>query len=113
MEKDLKEKLERNIWITRKCRINASERLLRSAKFVEFLNVYYSIFVITLSLLSLYLQKIPVGVSTAYGKVDSIHFFSLDLTVVLYVIMITQIDCYKGPHISRPSPSVRRDFRLP
>lgn len=46
MERDLKEKLERNIWITRKCRINASERLLRSAKFVEFLNVYYSIFVI-------------------------------------------------------------------
>ena len=53
MERDLKEKLERNIWITRKCRINASERLLKSAKFVEFLNVYYSIFVITLSLLSL------------------------------------------------------------
>lgn len=63
--------------------------------------------------ISLYLQKIPVGVSTAYGKVDSIHFFSLDLTVVLYVIMITQIDCYKGPHISRPLPSVRRDSRLP
>lgn len=40
MERDLKEKLERNIWITRKCRINASERLLKSAKFVEFLNVY-------------------------------------------------------------------------
>ncbi len=53
MEKNLKDKLERNIWITRKCRINASERLLRSAKFVEFLNVYYSIFAITLSLLSL------------------------------------------------------------
>lgn len=53
MGRDLKEKLERNIWITRKCRINSSERLLRSAKFVEFLNVYYSIFVITLSLLSL------------------------------------------------------------
>ena len=46
MEAGLKEKLERNIWITRKCRINASERLLKSAKFVEFLNVYYSIFVI-------------------------------------------------------------------
>ena len=43
MERDLKEKLERNIWITRKCRINASERLLKSAKFVEFLNVWYKI----------------------------------------------------------------------
>ena len=49
MERDLKEKLERNIWITRKCRINASERLLKSAKFVEFLNVYYSIFVMEMS----------------------------------------------------------------
>lgn len=48
----LKEKLDRNIWITRKCRINASDRLLKDAKYIEFLNVYYSIFVITLSLLS-------------------------------------------------------------
>lgn len=53
MDNNLKDKLDRNIWITRKCRIIASERLLRSARFVEFLNVYYSIIVITLSLLSL------------------------------------------------------------
>lgn len=53
MEQSLKEKLDRNIWITRKCRINASERLLSHAKYIEILNVYYSIFVIILSLLSL------------------------------------------------------------
>lgn len=53
MDADLKSKLDRNIWITRKCRINASERLLRTAKFIEFLNVYYSIFVIGLSIFSL------------------------------------------------------------
>lgn len=52
MEQSLKEKLERNIWITRKCRINASERLLSHAKYVEVLNVYYSVFVIILSLVS-------------------------------------------------------------
>ena len=52
MEQSLKEKLDRNIWITRKCRINASERLLSHAKYIEILNVYYSIFVIILSLLS-------------------------------------------------------------
>lgn len=52
MDKDLKTKLENNIWTTRKCRINASERLLGSAKFIEFLNVYYSIFAIIISLLS-------------------------------------------------------------
>lgn len=53
MSLSLKEKLERNIWITRKCRINASERLLSHAKYIEILNVYYSIFVIILSLISL------------------------------------------------------------
>lgn len=53
MKSTLKEKLERNIWITRKCRINASERLLSHAKYIEILNVYYSIFVIILSLISL------------------------------------------------------------
>lgn len=56
MEQTLKEKLNRNIWITRKCRINASERLLSHAKYIEILNVYYSIFVITLSLISLTMQ---------------------------------------------------------
>lgn len=53
MKPSLKEKLERNIWITRKCRINASERLLSHAKYIEVLNVNYSIFVIILSLISL------------------------------------------------------------
>ena len=52
MEETLKSKLERNIWITRKCRINASERLLKTAKFIEALNVWYSIVVIGLSLVS-------------------------------------------------------------
>lgn len=53
MEQSLKDKLNRNIWITRKCRINASERLLSYSKYIEILNVYYSIFVIILSLISL------------------------------------------------------------
>lgn len=53
MKQSLKEKLERNIWVTRKCRINASERLLSHAKYIEVLNVYYSIFIIILSLISL------------------------------------------------------------
>lgn len=53
MKQSLKEKLERNIWVTRKCRINASERLLSHAKYIEILNVYYSISVIILSLISL------------------------------------------------------------
>ena len=76
MERDLKEKLERNIWITRKCRINASERLLKSAKFVEFLNVYYSIFVITLSLLSLIEHN------------DQFSFASIVLSIALTISIV-------------------------
>lgn len=53
MEQSLKDRLLRNIWITRKCRINASERLLSNAKYIELVNIYYSIFVIVLSLVSL------------------------------------------------------------
>ena len=76
MRAGLKEKLENNIWITRKCRINASERLLKSAKFVEFLNVYYSIFVITLSLLSL------------IEKNDHFSFASTVLSIALTISIV-------------------------
>ncbi len=76
MEMNLKERLERNIWITRKCRINASERLLKSAKFVEFLNVYYSIFVITLSLFSLIEHN------------DQFSFASIVLSIALTISIV-------------------------
>lgn len=76
METGLKEKLERNIWITRKCRINASERLLKSAKFVELLNVYYSIFVITLSLISLIEHN------------DQFSFASIVLSIALTISIV-------------------------
>lgn len=76
MEAGLKEKLERNIWITRKCRINASERLHKSAKFVEFLNVYYSIFVITLSLISLIEHN------------DQFSFASIVLSIALTISIV-------------------------
>lgn len=46
-----KRQLENKIWITRKSRINASERLLAMANFIDFVNVYYSIFLILLSLI--------------------------------------------------------------
>ena len=75
-EAGLKEKLERNIWITRKCRINASERLLKSAKFVELLNVYYSIFVITLSLISLIEHN------------DQFSFASIVLSIALTISIV-------------------------
>ena len=48
-----KQQLDDKLWITRKSRINASERLLRAANFIDFTNVYYSIFLILLSLISI------------------------------------------------------------
>lgn len=108
MERDLKEKLERNVWITRKCRINASERLLRSAKFVEFLNVYYSIFVITLSLLSEHndqfslasiVLSIALTISIVYANTTGLRDRStalkqnyIDLQVLLDQLFFTEAD---------------------
>lgn len=61
----MKQKLSNSIWITRKCRINASERLLSNAKLTEFLNIYYSIFVLILSLLSFIYTKHSYNLSIA------------------------------------------------
>lgn len=69
MEHGLKAKLSRNIWITRKCRINASERLLCTAKYVEFINVYYSIVVIAISVLSLSLQESWLSIAGLIGSI--------------------------------------------
>ena len=76
MEQSLKEKLDRNIWITRKCRINASERLLSHAKYIEALNVYYSVFVIILSLISLTKQD------------NTLSLISLALSIALTISII-------------------------
>lgn len=48
-----KQLLDNKLWVTRKSRINASERLLKAASFIDFINVYYSIFLIILSLISI------------------------------------------------------------
>lgn len=79
MSKQLKEKLDKNIWITRKCRINASERLLKNAKFLEFINVYFSIFTILLSLFSLESSKL---------NSDTLSFVSLVVSVILTISIV-------------------------
>ncbi|MSA70660.1 SLATT domain-containing protein [Holdemania massiliensis] len=76
MEPLLKDKLKRNIWITRKCRINASERLLSHAKYIEILNVYYSIFIILISLFSLSKQD------------NFLSIFSLACSIVLTISIV-------------------------
>ena len=79
LEKE-KEKLKANIWLTRKNRICASERLLRSANYVEFINVYYSIVVILFSLL---------GVSPFLkNRADEISYMSIAGSVALTISII-------------------------
>ena len=78
-------RFERKTWketfgLARKCRINASERLLKIAKFVEFLNVYYSIFVITLSLLSLIQHNDQFSLRISAFSIALDHIYRLTLT---------------------------------
>ncbi len=48
------ENFKDNIWLTRKARINTSERLNSISKYIKFLNVYYSCFIIAINLFDMY-----------------------------------------------------------
>ena len=76
----LKDKLANKIWITRKNHICASERLLKSAAYVEFVNVYYSVVLILFSLLSVS--------PFAEGKGILISYISLSGSIALTVSII-------------------------
>lgn len=106
MNRSLKEKLKQNIWITRKCRINASERLLSHARYIEILNVYYSIFVIILSLVSLTEQdntlsiislacSIALTISIIYANAAGYRERSLSLkqSYIELQLLLDQLSC--------------------
>lgn len=112
MESGLKDKLSRNIWITRKCRINASERLLSCAKYIELLNVYYSIFVIILSLISLtnhdnllsmvsLVCSISLTISIIYANSVSYRDRSsvLKQNYIELQLLLDQLSCIKGDDV--------------
>ena len=61
MDKKL-ESLKNNIWMTRKARINSSERLLTTEKFIQGINIYYSCFLCTLSIYGLIYQNDKMGI---------------------------------------------------
>lgn len=71
--------LDNKIWITRKCRINAAERLLKAANFVDFMNVYYSVFLILLSL---------VSVSPYVDNATMISYINLACSITLTISII-------------------------
>lgn len=57
--------LKTSIWITRKARINASERLLSLEKFIQYINIYYSCFLCVLSVYGLTVSKDKIGLISA------------------------------------------------
>lgn len=71
MSKEI-DSLKRSIYITRKSRINASERLINSEKFIQVINMYYSCFLCGMSVYSL--------IST-----DSFSIISTILSIVLTI----------------------------
>lgn len=74
-----KQKLDNKLWTTRKSRINASERLQKAASFIDFTNVYYSIFLIILSLLSISPFCNDNGLTSYVGLAGSI---SLTISII-------------------------------
>lgn len=68
-----------NVWKTRKARINASERLIYVSKFVRILNVYYSCFLIVLSLVDIKSDKIDLTIlSLGLSIILSLSLFFID-----------------------------------
>lgn len=75
LEKYVKQ-LEDNIWITRKCRINAAERLQSNENFCRFISIYYSIMTTISSLINiLVLEDKIVDVFTLIIAIATTNFF--------------------------------------
>lgn len=69
------EQLGNKLWITRKCRINAEKRLLSNAQFLNFSNIYYSIIITIVSILSIIIK------SNAYSAISVIMSVALTISV--------------------------------
>lgn len=54
--------LKDRVWMTRKARINASERLLSLEKFIQYINIYYSCFICILSVYGLVIINDKIGI---------------------------------------------------
>lgn len=75
LEKYVKQ-LEDNIWITRKCRINAAERLQANENFCRFISIYYSILTTVYTLINmLILEDRIVDVFTLIISIATTNFF--------------------------------------
>lgn len=94
--------LSRKIYITRKSRIQTSERIKRENQFYQFINVYYSLFIVGLSIISL-----------IYIKNDSQLFSTLLLVASIMLTMFSLLYASKN-HVERylltKSSYIRLDY---
>lgn len=75
LEKSINQ-LENNIWITRKCRINAAERLQGNENFFRFISIWYSIATTTCALINLFwLHDSVLDVATLIFSIATTDFF--------------------------------------
>lgn len=75
LEKYVKQ-LEDNIWITRKCRINAAERLQSNENFCRFISIYYSIMTTVYTLINmLLLEDRIIDIFTLIIAIATTNFF--------------------------------------
>lgn len=75
MEKTKKELLDDKLWITKKSRMNAEKRLISNANFLNIANVYYSVFIAIISIISI------VTNNTGYSLVSVILSVTLTITI--------------------------------
>ena len=62
--KKLADELADQIWFTRISRIKAENRLIEKEHFVQFINIYYSLFAIVCSIISYHYNDTKMGLFT-------------------------------------------------
>ncbi|WP_242860440.1 SLATT domain-containing protein [Desulfosporosinus sp. I2] len=80
MTNELIDSLLRKIWITRKCRIVASERLEKAELYAQFIFIYYSVILVCLSIWNLF----PEHSNSALSLISVIASIGL-LSVSLFI----------------------------
>lgn len=75
MEKTKKELLDDKLWMTKKSRMNAEKRLISNANFFNIANIYYSVFIAIISIISI------VTDNTVYSLVSVILSVTLTITI--------------------------------
>lgn len=77
--------LENQMQMTKNSRVNASHRLNSNGSFSEFINVYYSVFTVTLSIFAIFLKN------TEFGDILSISATILSIALTISITYANSI----------------------